>query len=361
MKMKIAWQRRLLGILVITSFLGVPVQGWSKTIKLRCAAGHPYVAAVWVQTLQDFFGPEVERRIADRTNHKVKIQHLYGGSLAKLGEVLEAVESGVADMGLPCTVFEVSKMYLHNYTWYTPFTTSDMHVMLRAHRKVAAQYPVFDKIIKGYNQKILGWMPVGSAQMVTQFPVRTLEDLKGKKIANGGPLIPWLQALGCVGVQSRLNEGYTSLQTGVYEGWATPITPIVGFKLYEPAPHLTVVNFGAFLAGAITVNLDVWAKLPSEVREIMQEVGREYEAKLADNTQAQLLKNMDKMRKAGVEIYELPLSEKSRWGKVLDDAGVAIKSAKKADAKGWPGTEILRSYLDALEKEGYKFPYRPKF
>lgn len=360
-KMKNSWQRKWFGVFIAVSFLLVPVQGLTKTIKLRCAAGHPYAAAVWVQTLQDFFGPEVERRVAQRTNHRVEIQHLYGGSLAKLGEVLEAVESGVADMGLPCTVFEVSKMYLHNYTWYTPFTTSDMHVMLRAHRKVAAQYPIFDKIVQGYNQKIIGWMPVDSQQLVTKFPVRNLEDLKGKKIANGGPLIPWLQALGCVGVQSRLNEGYTSLQTGVYEGWATSTNPIFGFRLYEPAPHLTVVDFGAFLAGAITVNLDIWAKLPSEVREIMQEVGKEYETKLADNTQAQLLKNMDKMRKAGAEIHELSLHEKARWAKVLDDAGVAIQSAKNADSKGWPGTEILRSYINALEEEGYKFPYRPRF
>jgi TRAP-type C4-dicarboxylate transport system substrate-binding protein len=364
--MKIYWKKGKLSavlacaILLVTIAADNNVAAKSKVIKLRCAAGHPYAAAVWVQTLQDFFGPEVEKRVAERTNHKVVIQHLYGGSLAKLGEVLEAVESGVADMGLPCTVFEVSKMYLHNYTWWAPFTTTDIHLMLRAHRKVAVQYPVLDEIMKGYNQKIIGWMPLGSVQLVTQFSVRTLDDLKGKKIANGGPLIPWLEALGCVGVQSRLNEGYTSLQTGVYQGWATPISPIVGFKLYEPAPHLTVVNFGAIMAGAITVNRDVWSKLPEEIREIIQEVGREYEVKLADNSKAQLLKNMDKLRKAGVEIYELPLQEKSHWGKALDNAGVAIKSAQKADVKGWPGTDLLSDYIQSLEKEGYRFPYRPK-
>lgn len=33
-----------------------------------------------------------------------------GGSVAKLGEVLESVESGLVDIGLPCTVFEMAKL-----------------------------------------------------------------------------------------------------------------------------------------------------------------------------------------------------------------------------------------------------------
>jgi TRAP-type C4-dicarboxylate transport system substrate-binding protein len=269
------------------------------------------------------------------------------------------VESGIADMGLPCTVFEVSKMYLHNYTYWAPFTTSDMQLVVRAHRRVLEKHPEFDAIAGKYNQKIIGWMPVDSQQIVSKFPIKTLEDLKGRKIATGGPLVPWLEALESVGVQSRLNEGYTSLQTGVYEGWATSANPIVGFKLYEPAPYFTVADFGAFLAGTITVNLNVWNKLPTEVREIMLEVGREYEIELAKKTEVQLAQRYEGMKKAGVKIYSLPDEEKARWGKILNDAQVALKSAQEADAKGWPGTTVLRDYVDALEQEGYHFPFRP--
>jgi len=236
-----------------------------------------------------------------------------------------------------------------------------MRLVLKAHHRVLKKYPVFDEIMAQYNQKILAWMPVDSQQMVTKFPAHNLEDLKGKKIASGGPLIPWLQALGCAGIQSRLNEGYTCLQTGVYQGWATSANPIVGFKLYEPAPYFTVVDFGAFLAGTITINLKVWSQLPPEVQAIMEQVGLEYETRLADLTQKQLDRRMGVMKKAGVEIYELPAAEKARWAKILSQAGVAVKSAQQADEKGLPGTGILRSYYEALEAEGYRFPHRPEF
>ncbi len=354
------WRKKLLGFLVAVGLLFGTGPGWAETIKLRCAAGHPYASAIWVETLRDFFCAEVEKRVAERTKYKAKIQQFYGGSLAKLGEILEAVETGVADIGLPMSIFDYAKLYLHNYTWWAPFTTSDMYQMLRAHHRVVSKYPIFDEIMESYNQKILAWVPVDSQQLVTTFPVRTLADLKGKKVANGGPLIPWLAGLGCVGVQSRLNEAYTSLQTGLYEGWATSTNPIIGFKLYEQAPYLTIVDFGVFSCALLTVNLNTWARLPKEVRAIMVEVAKEYEKKLSENTLAKSAKGMKLMKEKGVKFYQLPPEERGRWSEVLYNAGVASKSAREADAKGWPGTAILRDYLDALEKEGYKFPYRPK-
>jgi hypothetical protein len=70
--------------------------------------------------------------------------------------------------------------------------------------------------------------------------------------------------------------------------------------------------------------------------------------------------SVDTFKKAGGTIYALPELEKARWAKVLTDAGVAKKAAARAESHGYPGTEILKAYVKALEKEGYVFPYPPK-
>jgi hypothetical protein len=62
------------------------------------------------------------------------------------------------------------------------------------------------------------------------------------------------------------------------------------------------------------------------------------------------------MKKAGVELYQLPFEEKVRWAKVMPN--YPDQKAKEADKKGMPGSVLIKAYIAELEKEGYKFPRR---
>ena len=109
-----------------------------------------------------------------------------------------------------------------------------------------------------YNQKFLAFGPTGSYDIVTNFKVNTLEDLKGHKIAAAGANLSWLEGTGAVPVQSNLGEAYTSLQTGVYEGWVMHAEATLGYKLHEVAPNYTKIGYGAMPIQGISVNLDKW-------------------------------------------------------------------------------------------------------
>lgn len=333
-----------------------------KVIKLRLAAGHPYPAAAWVKTLEDFFAKEVEKRVQERTsNYTVECKGHYGGSLAKLGEVLEAVQNGVADIGIVNNIFELSKLEPHNFCWWIPFGSPDPKQVINAYTRVMDQFPLFDKIFAKYNQRQIGraYNSLPSFELVTNFPIKTMEDLKGRKIAHGGPMIPWLKALGAVGVQSTFSDAYTAIDTGVYQGWAMPLDVATDFKIYEVARYTTIVGFGASVAGFVTINLDTWKRLPPEVQAIITEAGNDYTWKLYELTMKNSAEALETMRARGSTVYTLSQEERQRWGKVLSEAGVAAAAAKKAEAHGYPGTEILKAYCDALEKEGYTFPFPP--
>jgi hypothetical protein len=57
-------------------------------IKLRIASGHPAVNT-YVNLMQSFFVPEVTKRVAERTKHKVEFIEGYGGSMVKVADTLE--------------------------------------------------------------------------------------------------------------------------------------------------------------------------------------------------------------------------------------------------------------------------------
>lgn len=335
-----------------------------KKITLRMTAGHAYATAIWVQTIEDFFIPEVERRVLERTTgYEVDITGYYGGSLAKLGEVLEAVESGTADMGLVHNVFEQAKLEVFNFPWWIPFVSTDNKTVINAAIRVHQQFKTFDEQFAKYNQRQMGTATnsLSAFELITSFPINRLEDMKGRKVAHGGSMIPWLAALGAVGVQSNFTDAYTSIDTGVYQGWIMPADTVLAFKLYEVAPYFTRVGFGSFVNGYLTINLDTWKSLPPEVQKIIDEVGSEYTWELHKKNVATEAASIDKMKAAGTNVATLSEAEKSRWAEALFRAKLAQAAAQKADANGFPGTEVLKAFIKALEAEGYKFPYDPGF
>jgi len=107
----------------------------------------------------------------------------YGGSIAKLGEVLEAIESGLMDIGDVHVPFEPAKLMAHNFSYFIPFGTPDILTASKAAKKVYDDYPQLKDILeKKYNQVFLGLGGSELLHLVTTFPLgegRTIERPEG--------------------------------------------------------------------------------------------------------------------------------------------------------------------------------------
>ena len=342
---------------------GVDAQGTAdtkrKVIKLRVASGHP-PSSLWIEKIHSFFVPELKKRVLEQTkDSRVECEELWGGSVTKLGEELEAVESGMVDIANVSIVFEMTKMHLQNFPWWFPFGSSDMHQVLRVSHKTWDKFPILDQTMEKYKQKRIALGGLGSYNFVTHFPIRTMEDMKGKKLAHGGPMVPWIQAVGAVGVQSRLNEAYTCMQTGVYDGWAMEPNATVSFKLYEVGRYYTLVGLGAGLPSIVTVSLKTFNRLPKQVQDIVLKVGKDYEKVYTDASVKDYNASIEFMRGKGVTIHQMPEAERMRFAKAMDDARVADVMAKESDKMGFPGSELARFYIKAMSEDGYKWPFVP--
>ena len=118
---KFRWAVIALGVLIWfgMGMIGGQEAGAKETLKLKIGSGHAPVAK-WIHFLSTYYVPEVKKRVNEKTNYTLEISEHYGGSVAKLGEVLEATEMGILDIGADIIVFEPTKLYLHNWPYFHP-------------------------------------------------------------------------------------------------------------------------------------------------------------------------------------------------------------------------------------------------
>lgn len=348
---------RFIAILLALSFLYAATAdaGEKKVISLKVGMAKPIQAGKAFSIVKDIFVAEVSKRVEKETDYKIQWTQAYGGTVAKDGEVLEAVQMGLLDIGYVIYLFEPAKLFLHNFGYFVPFSSPDQPMVNTITKKLFAEFPIMTEVFeKKYNQKMLCSVPTTSYQLITTFPVKTLSDLKGKKIAAGGPNLIVLKPVGATPVQSAIGEGYTSFKTGVYEGWLILESIMVGLKWPEVAPYVTIIDLGAPPGVALTINLKTYKKLPPKVQNIL----RESALLMVDKGCREMTSDTKKIRglltKMGATVKVIPAKERQKWADLLPD--VPKIKAKEADAKGLPGTKLIKRYIQLEEEAGYVFP-----
>ncbi len=328
---------------------------FAETFTLRIGAGHPSGPTVYVTDVEQFFVPEVIRRVEEETEHTIEFVQGYGGSIASVAETLEAVQNGILDIGAYCMCFEPAKLFLHNFPYYAAFGPQDSIQEMQAVRAVYDQVPwLTEQFTAEYDQVLLGLHGWDNYHLGTTDPWATVADLQGVKIGGAGPNLPWLEFAGATPVQSALPDGYLSLQTGVYNGWLMFPSAYLGFRFYEPAPYYTLIGFGAMGVNALTMNESSLERLPEDVQQIIIEVGRAYEDQAGASLNAAQSSGLAGLEEAGATITEISPEVRSEWAQSL--ATFPGQQAADANGRGMPGSEVMQAYLDAVVAVGYEWP-----
>jgi len=323
----------------------------AKTITVTLVNGHPPVFR-WVKHLQETFVPAVDKSLKG-SDITVEWKQQYGGSLAKVGEELEAAQEGVADVALVPTIFELSKMPLQNITYYTPFVSTDPGVVTAAVEDVQRKTPA---MMKSWDDNDLVYIGGGFALddylLFTKFPLKSLDDLKGRKIGTPGPSINWVKGTGAVGVAGNLTEYYNSLQTGLYDGVLTFATAAVPAKIQEVAPYITRVGYGAQYAGGIAVNKDWYEAQPERLK-----------AALVEGAKAFGVAYLDDLRKATTAALETLVANGGTLNTQSDALQAEYAKVMENPAKGWvaqlegqklPARQVLDTYMQEVRAAGAK-------
>jgi len=295
--------------------------------------------------------------VAARTAHKVEFVEGYGGSMVKVADTLEGVQSGLIDIGGYCFCFEASNLPLNAFQVMLPFGSMNSETSVKLARTVYNKVPQLSKVFEDkFNQQLIALISDNGYNLGTTFEWNKVSDLKGRKIAGAGLNLKWLEYAGAVPVQSSLPEAYTSMQTGVYNGWIMFPSAWVNFKLNEVANNYTEVGFGAITWHGLTINKARMARLPKDVQTIIIEVAKEFEAKTGTVNQENYPKQIAQLKTLGVNVKSVPDAVRLEWANSLKDWPQAM--ATDLDAKGLPGTQVLKITLEEAEKLGHKWPVR---
>ncbi|MCA2010133.1 C4-dicarboxylate TRAP transporter substrate-binding protein [Pararhodobacter sp. CCB-MM2] len=339
--------RRLLAGTALATALAAPAM--AEVIPVTVVNGHPPIF-LWVKHLTETFIPTVNAAL-EGTDYSIDWTEAYGGSLAAVGGELDAIEDGLAEVGVVPTVFLPTKLILQNVTYNTPFGPSDPQQVMDAMETLYATIPGMGESWNEYDAEYLGGgFALDNYLLMTNFPVNSIDDLAGHRIAAPGPAVNWLEGTGAVGVAGNLTTYYNDLQTGVFDGVIVFPTAAAPARLHEVAPYVTVTNFGAQSAGGVIANQTWLHDQPQEVQDALRAGAVAYqEAYIAEQSQ-RVAAAMATIAPDADHLTELSAEERQRWAAALPD--IAGTWAAAADEAGLAGTEVLNAYVHALQEAG---------
>lgn len=324
-----------------------------ETIRVTIVNGHPPIF-LWVKHLTDTFIPAVNEAL-EGSGYTIEWTEAYGGSLAAVGGELDAIEDGLAEIAAIPTVFMPTKLPLQNVTYNTPFGPSDATLVMEVMNELQNTVPGFAETWEAYDAVYLGGgFALDDYLLMTNFPVTSIDDLAGRRIAAPGPAVNWLEGTGAVGVAGNLGTYYNDIQTGVFDGVIVFPTAAAPARLQEVAPYVTVTHFGAQYAGSLVANQMWYDDQPEVVQQALRHGAEVYtQAYLAEQTE-RVAAAMATLAPDAAMLTELSADERARWAAALPD--VAGTWAEAADGEGLPGTAVLNAYMAAITAGGADVP-----
>ncbi len=338
----------LAAVLALGGLAGAP-QVQAEALNVTIAAGHPPVFR-WVKHASQTFIPAVNAAL-EGTDYTITWSEQYGGSLAKVGDELEAVEEGLAEIGLVSSLFDPAKLSPQNVTYFTPFVSSDstlvsswMDELQHSNADMRAAWE------ENGLEYLGGGIGIDDYLLMTTFPVKSIADLEGHKIAAPGPAVNWLAGTGAVGVSGNLTTYYNEIKTGVYDGVIVFASAALPGKLHEVAPHITKVGFGAQYAGGIAANKDWFDGLDPVVQAALKAAAKADANAYQKDLDASVEKFLGLMQSQGATVTEVDETFRQQWANGMDN--VAQLWAKRLDSEGKAGSAVLKAYMDTMRAAG---------
>lgn len=303
--------------------------------------------ALWTKVFLEYFIPEVDRRLAQAGNYSIRWNKAFGGSIAKTRGVLDALQYDLADIGIVTTPYHADKVPFYNLPYVTPFVSTDIGLVARTMSELVDRYPMLADEWHQYGQVYLTTAgSIDTYQIFTTYPVVSLEDFRGKKIAGVGPNLRFVTGLNATSVTSGISDWYNNLATGLVDGVLSWIEGSVAYRLNEVAPYLIDVRLGAVSTKVVNVNARTWSRLPDEVRTVLREAAADYRDELAREVDRRAALSIIEFENEGGTVISFSAEQRRTWARSMPN--IAWEWADEMEARGLPGRAILHDYMEVM-------------
>lgn len=255
------------------------------------------------------------KQLEQASGNTVKVELYANQSLAKGSQSWMAVKNGIADISWNAMAVYPGMNPLAEVITLPGLPYTDPMQASAALWTLFEKYPALSQPYA--DNKVLALYTSDMFNLVSTKPIRTLEDLKGKKIRTvAGPLVDALKALGAVPVVIPMPDVYLGLQRGTIDGALASWEPYNGFRFYEVAKYvITNAPFG-FSFFSIAMNKKQFDALPDQAKTALEaQSGLAGSVWFAEKFSFSSRSVLQTLRDKGVEINTLELSpeERVRW------------------------------------------------
>lgn len=291
--------------------------------------------------------------VEEKTEGRVKVTIYHGAILGSSSTALEDLKAGLYDVSLlavsPFYDTELFPLTIGNLPFAFPSPQSTADVMDKYRKK----YGDFREMV------YLGSASTDVYHLLSKEPIKTVEDLQGKKIRVAGKgEVSLAKAWGAAPVTVKTEELYQALQKGTID--AAIYSSVGGYsvKLQEVSPNMTIIPISTTPAFPMMSKI-FYDKLPDDLKALFEndlgpKLAELFVDSYTDEAEASYEGFAEETAGKG-GIYTPPAEEvdkfkgfaKARWEEWVQDA----------KDKGYDGEQMMNDFKALLEEEGLPLPF----
>ncbi|KAA1172447.1 ABC transporter substrate-binding protein [Marinobacter salinexigens] len=306
-----------------------------------------------------FFADEVERL----SGGDITLDIHWGGSLLKWSGVMEGVSAGSADLGSVLSSYEPQELKALGIG-DIPLEFSDPWVGMRAMYELMTTEPELRKSLADQSLVYLSNFSTTGVQFecTEGNVIRSVDDIKGKRIRATGTYTSVLSDLGADTVSMTFGEVYQALDTGLVDCLASYFYTMRAYKTYEVVESVTQVDWGQLLGFGIVMNSYIWGDLDDRQKAIFLEAGSNMIDHFAQRTIEDATVVAESLANGAfgktVPVTRMAPDERSKILAAADkyrDSWIEDVNARgMAGSKIWDRyIELLTQYQTTLDTKGY--------
>ncbi len=324
----------LTGLITVMVFLAGVFTGTAMAQKIVLTYANFPPASTFPCVQMEKWKTEVELRSAG----EVEVKTFPGSTLLGAKNMMDGVESGVADIGVVVFAYQPGRFpLLAGVDLPIGFTGSKVAnaVLFDLYQKYRPKS--LSKV------KVLALFTAPPADIMSKKPIRTLADLKGYELRCTGAGVKPLKLLGAVPVAMPMSETPEALQKGIVKGIFSSLDILKDFNFAESCRYATICNMQT-TSFAVVMNMKKWNKLPEKVKNIMNGLSRQHSLWTGEYIDRHVKESTTWAEKKYKEqVITLSDSEYALWHKKVEP--IKAEWLKKTSAKGLPAKAFLKDLM----------------
>ena len=321
---------------------------------LSCAAAVAQDLKLSTQWVENTVTSQTNRWWAEelekRSQGKIKVKIFYAGTLAKPTENLQLIRSGGVELVNMSASYFGADLPLFTAPNSIPMAMADVGQTTVLIQRLLTELPAMDEEAKRNGVKALHFHHLNPYRLVCKQQIKSIDELKGKKIRTWGSDMPkMVQAAGAVPVSLGLPELYEGLQRGTVDCIPFSVDLMVSYKIHEVAKHVHDVTLWLGPTSGLWMARPAWDKLTADHQKLVEQVSREAALRDRDLTLAAATSATETLKGAGVQFHGFPDADKKKWKAQNPDFFADFVAVQDKAGRGDAARQMVKIWREVVQ------------